>query len=73
MAFSRFQVGVSTPLKSSGKNRWILKLKPNHMLTTNDVRLVVNLSPLNDHLKNIPSPKTTNDIFVTLGELKHII
>jgi hypothetical protein len=50
------------------------KNKPNHLLTTNDVRLVVNFSPINDHLKNIPSVKTTpNDILVTLGRWKHII
>ena len=31
------------------------KAKPNHLLTKDDVRLVVNFSPVNDHLKNIPS------------------
>ena len=41
------------------------KGKPNHLLTKDDVRLVVNFSPINDHLKNIPSVKTTpNDILV---------
>jgi hypothetical protein len=27
------------------------KYKPNHLLTTEDVGLVVNISPVNDHLK----------------------
>jgi len=50
------------------------KGKPNHLLTTDDVRLVVNFSPVNDHLKNIPSVKTTpNDILIHLGRWKHII
>ena len=50
------------------------KSKPNHLLTKDDVRLVVNFSPVNDHLKNIPSVKTTpNDILVTIGRWKHII
>jgi len=50
------------------------KGKPNHLLTKDDVRLVVNFSPVNDHLKNIPSVKTTpNDILVSLGRWKCII
>ena len=50
------------------------KAKPNHLLTKDDVRLVVNFSPVNDHLKNIPSVKTTpNDILVAVGRWKHII
>ena len=50
------------------------KNKPNHLLTKDDVRLVVNFSPVNDHLKNIPSIKTTpNDVLVALGRWKHII
>ena len=50
------------------------KGKANHLLTTDDVRLVVNFSPVNDHLKNIPSTKTTtNDILVALGRWKVII
>jgi hypothetical protein len=50
------------------------KGKPNHLLTKDDVRLVVNFSPVNEHLKNIPSVKTTtNDILVTLGRWKCII
>jgi len=50
------------------------KGKPNHLLTKDDVRLVVNFSPINNHLKNIPSVKTTpNDILVALGRWKHII
>lgn len=43
-------------------------------LTTDDVRLVVNFSPLNEYLKNIPTVKTNqNDILVTLGKWKHLI
>jgi hypothetical protein len=50
------------------------KGKPNHLLTKDDVRLVVNFSPINNHLKNIPSVKTTpNDILIALGRWKHII
>jgi len=50
------------------------KAKPNHLLTKDDVRLVVNFSPINDHLKNIPSVKTTpNDILIALGRWKYII
>jgi hypothetical protein len=50
------------------------KNKPNHLLTTDDVRLVVNFSPINDHLKNIPSVKTSpNDILIALGRWKYII
>ena len=50
------------------------KGKPNHLLTKEDVRLVVNFSPVNEHLKNIPSVKTTpNDILVSLGRWKCII
>ena len=50
------------------------KGKPNHLLTKDDVRLVVNFSPVNEHLKNIPSVKTTpNDILVALGRWKCII
>jgi hypothetical protein len=50
------------------------KGKPNHLLTKDDVRLVVNFSPVNEHLKNIPSVKTTpNDILVSLGRWKCII
>ena len=50
------------------------KGKANHLLTKDDVRLVVNFSPINDHLKNIPSTKTTtNDILIALGRWKVII
>jgi len=50
------------------------KGKPNHLLTKDDVRLVVNFSPINDHLKNIPSVKTTtNDVLISLGRWKCII
>ena len=50
------------------------KNKPNHLLTKDDVRLVVNFSPVNDHLKNIPAVKTTtNNILISIGRWKHII
>ena len=50
------------------------KGKANHLLTKDDVGLVANFSPINDHLKNIPSTKTTtNDILIALGRWKVII
>ena len=45
------------------------KDKPLHQLTKNDCRLVVNFNPINEHIKNIPSPMTTvNDIYSQLGK-----
>ncbi len=47
--------------------------KPKH-LTKHDCRLLVNFSPINELVKNIPSPMTTvNDIHTKLGKFKHII
>ena len=45
-----------------------------NMLTRHDCRLVVNFNPINDHIKNIPSPMTTvNDVHSQLGKWKEII
>ena len=50
------------------------KNKPKAELDVTDVRLVVNFSKLNDHLKNMPTPVTKpKDIFSTLGKWNHII
>jgi hypothetical protein len=69
-----FNVNVQHVCPSFLRRKPKAKNKPNHLLTTQDVRLVVNFSPLNDHLKNIPSVRsTTNDILVALGRWKHII
>ena len=48
--------------------------KPKHLLTKDDCRLLVNFSPINELIKNIPTPMTTvNDIYTKLGKWKHII
>lgn len=48
--------------------------KPLHQLTKHDCRLVVNFNPINEHIKNIPSPMTTvNDIYSQLGKWKEIV
>merc|ERR1711867_227582 len=45
-----------------------------HQLTKNDCRLVVNFNPINEHIKNIPSPMTTvSDIYSQLGKWKEIV
>lgn len=45
-----------------------------HQLTKNNCRLVVNFNPINEHIKNIPSPiMTMNDIYSQLGKWKEII
>ena len=50
------------------------KDKPLHQLTKHDCRLVVNFNPINEHIKNIPSPMTTvNDIYSQLGKWKEIV
>ena len=50
------------------------KNKPKHLLTKDDVRLLVNFGPVNSHIKDVPTPMTTiEDIFNTLGKFKHII
>ena len=47
---------------------------PKHLLTKDDVRLLVNFGPINQHIKNIPSAMTTpDDVFNQLGRWKHII
>lgn len=50
------------------------KNKPKHLLTPNDVRLVVNFGQLNDHLINMPTPITKpKHIFSQLGKWNYII
>ena len=50
------------------------KDKPLHQLMKNDCRLVVNFNPVNEHIKNLPSPMTTvEDIYSQLGKWKEII
>ena len=47
---------------------------PTHLLTKNDVRLLINFAPVNDLIKNIPSPMvTTDDLYCSLGRWKEII
>ena len=45
------------------------KNKPEHLLTKDDVRLLINFGPINDKIKPIPIhvPKT-DDILLTLGK-----
>ena len=50
------------------------KNKPKSELTTNDVRLVVNFTNINDYLKNMPtSIVKPRDIFAQLGKWNYII
>ena len=50
------------------------KDKPKHLLTKDDVRLLVNFGPVNSFIKDVPTPMTTiDDIFTTMGRFKHII
>ena len=50
------------------------KDKPKHLLTKDDVRLLVNFGPVNALIKDVPTPMTTiDDIFATMGRFKHII
>ena len=44
------------------------KDKPKHQLTTKDVRLIINFNPVNEYIKNLPTPMVTpNDVFIKLG------
>ena len=44
------------------------------LLTKKDVRLLINYGPVNDKIKDIPTPMTTtDDIFNIIGRWKHII
>ena len=48
--------------------------KPKHMLTKNDVRLIINFSPINELIKPVPTPMPTpEEVFITLGKFKFII
>ena len=47
---------------------------PTHLLTKNDIHLLINFNPVNQLIKNIPSPTiTTDDIYRHLGRWKEII
>ena len=50
------------------------KDKPQHLLTKDDIRLLINFGTINDKIKPIPThvPKT-NDVLVTLGRWKELI
>ena len=42
--------------------------KPKHLLTKDDVRLLINFVPVNNLIKNIPTPMvTTDDLYIKLG------
>ena len=48
--------------------------KAKHLLTKDDCCLIINFPPINNLIKNIPSPMTTvSDIYSQLGKWKHII
>ena len=50
------------------------KSKPQHLLTKDDVRLLINFGPINDKIKPIPSHvATTEDVLIKLGRWKEII
>ena len=50
------------------------KSKPQHLLTKDDVRLLINFGPINDKIKPIPSHvATTEDVLIKLGCWKEII
>ena len=50
------------------------KDKPKELLTKKDVRMLVNFGPVNDKIKDVPTPMTTtDDIFNVMGRWKHII
>ena len=50
------------------------KDKPQHMLTKDDVRLLINFGPINDKIKPIPSNVAkTEDILIKLGRWKELI
>ena len=50
------------------------KGKPEHLLTKEDVRLLINFGPINEKIKPVPIhvPKP-NDILITLGKWNHLI
>ena len=48
--------------------------KPKHLLTKHDVRLLVNFSPINELIKDVPTPMPTpEEVFITMGRYKFII
>ena len=50
------------------------KDKPQHMLTKDDVRLLINFGPINEKIKPIPSHvATTDDVIIKLGRWKELI
>ena len=50
------------------------KSKPKHLLTKDDVRLLINFGPINDKIKPVPTHVTkTDDVLIMLGRWKHLI
>ena len=50
------------------------KDKAKHLLTKDDVRLLINFGPINDKIKPVPTHVTkTDDILIMLGRWKHLI
>ena len=50
------------------------KDKPKHLLTKDDVRLLINFGPINEKIKPVPIHVTKNDdILIALGRWKHLI
>ena len=50
------------------------KSKPQHMLTKDDVRLLINFGPINEKIKPIPAHvATTEDVLIKLGRWREII
>ena len=45
-----------------------------HLLTAKDVRLIIKFNPVNEYIKNLPTPMvTTNNVFIKLKCWKHIV
>ena len=50
------------------------KEKAKHLLTKDDVRLLINFGPINERIKPVPTHVTkTDDILIMLGRWKHLI
>ena len=50
------------------------KNKPKHLLTKDDVRLLINFGPVNEKIKPVPTHVTkTDDVLIMLGRWKHLV
>ena len=50
------------------------KDKPKHLLTKDDIRLLINFGPINDKIKPVPIHVTkTDDVLISLGRWKQLI